>query len=100
MRSVLQPITRLSVRATEFTVGDDGPQAMPGELPPTSAYNYAIEFAADEAQAAGATDVVFGHPIPFYVENFRDFPVGQEIPLGSYDRALGQWLAVPGIRKP
>jgi hypothetical protein len=29
-----QPLDTLSVRATEYTVGPDGPQAMPAELPP------------------------------------------------------------------
>ncbi len=31
-----QPLSQLNVRATEYTVGDNGPQAMPGELPPAS----------------------------------------------------------------
>ena len=30
------PLTTLHVRATEYTVGPSGPQAMPAELPPTS----------------------------------------------------------------
>ena len=33
------------MRATEYTVGAKGPQAMPAELPPTSGYTYAAEFA-------------------------------------------------------
>ena len=48
---------QLNVRATEFTIGDSGPAAMPGELPPTSAYTYAVEYSVDEADEAGATDV-------------------------------------------
>jgi hypothetical protein len=51
-----QPLSTLSVRATEYTVGDSGPEAMPGELPPTSGYTYAVEFSIDEASAAGAMD--------------------------------------------
>ena len=37
------PLTTLHVRATEYTVGPNGPQAMPAELPPTSGYTYAVE---------------------------------------------------------
>ena len=40
---------RLNIRATEFTIGANGPAAMPGELPPTSAYTYAVEYSVDEA---------------------------------------------------
>jgi YD repeat-containing protein len=88
-----QPINTLSVRATEYTVGDNGPQAMPAELPPTSAYTYAVMFTADEAKKA--KNVVFDNPIPFYVENFLGFPVGINVPLGAYDPEKGQWVAQP-----
>ena len=88
-----QPITTLSVRATEFTVGPNGPETMPAELPPTSAYTYAAVFTADEAKAAGAKDVVFAQPIPFYVENFLNFPIGVPVPLGAYDPDKGVWVA-------
>ena len=88
-----QSITHLSVRATEFTVGPNGPLSMPAELPPTSGYTYAVMFTADEAKAAGATNVEFASPIPFYVENFLNFPVGTVAPLGAYDAAKGQWVA-------
>jgi hypothetical protein len=87
-----QPLTTLHVRATEYTVGDTGPQAMPAPLPPSSAYTYAVELSTDEAIAAGATEVRFNQPLPFYVDNFLDFPVGTTVPLGSYDRQQGVWL--------
>jgi RHS repeat-associated protein len=87
-----QPITRLSVRATEYTVGPNGPQAMPAELPPASAYTYAVELTVDEALAAGAGEIRFSRPVPFYVENFLGFPVGTTVPLGSYDRSRGVWV--------
>ena len=45
------------VRLTEYTVGEAGPQAMPGELPPQSGYTYAAEYSVDEAVAAGALNV-------------------------------------------
>lgn len=83
----------LDVRATEYTVGPDGPDAMPGELPPTSAYTYAVELSVDQALDAGARSVEFSEPVPFYVENFLDFPVGIDVPTGYYDREKAQWIA-------
>lgn len=88
-----QPITTLSVRATEFTVGPNGPQSMPGELPPNVAYTYAVDLTVDEALAAGAKNVVFAEPIPLYVENFLNFPVGTGAPLGAYNPDKGAWEA-------
>ncbi len=64
-----QPLTTLNVRLTEYTVGENGPEAMPGALPPTSGYTYALELSADEALAAGATQVTFSQPLPIYVDN-------------------------------
>ena len=88
-----QPLATMHVRATEFTVGTNGPLAMPGQLPPASAYTFAAEFSADEAIAAGATKVTFNQPvITTYVENFLNFPVGTTVPSGFYDRAKGQWV--------
>ena len=88
-----RPLSSMGVRATEFTVGAGGPEAMPGELPPTSAYTYAAELSVDEAQAAGATRVDFDKPIAVYVDNFLDMPVGTHVPLGYYDRVRGTWVA-------
>ena len=45
------PATTLNMRFTEYTVGPSGEKAMPGPLPPTSAYTYAVELTADEAIA-------------------------------------------------
>jgi RHS repeat-associated protein len=87
----MQPLTSgIHVRATEYTVGDSGPKAMPSELPPTSGYTYAVEFSVDEA--TGATDVRFDRPVYTYVENFLNFPVGGIVPVGYYNRSLGQWI--------
>ena len=66
---------------------------MPNELPPSSGYTYAVELSADEAIAAGAKEVRFSRPVPFYVENFVGFPVGSLVPTGFYDRSKGQWVA-------
>ncbi|VAW87327.1 hypothetical protein MNBD_GAMMA17-1579 [hydrothermal vent metagenome] len=87
-----QVLTTLNVRATEYTVGENGPEAMPGPLPPTSAYTYAVELSVDEAMAAGATRVDFNQPVPFYVDNFLDFPVGEIVPTGWYDREKSAWI--------
>jgi RHS repeat-associated protein len=88
-----QPLSTLSVRATEYTIGPTGPKAMPAQLPPSSGYTYAAELSIDEAIAAGATDVTFSQPLPTYVENFLGFPVGGAVPSGYYDRQQGQWIA-------
>jgi len=88
----------LAMRATEFTVGPDGPDAMPGELPATSGYTYAVEFTVDEALSAGAESVTFNQPIPAYVDNFIGFPVGTIVPVGSYNLAEGAWEPEPNGR--
>ncbi len=82
----------LSIRATEYTVGENGPAAMPGALPATTAYTYAVELSADEAVAAGAEHVKFSKPVSFYVENFLGFPVGTPVPVGWYDRQKAAWV--------
>jgi RHS repeat-associated protein len=85
-------VSSASVRATEFTVGPRGPSAMPADLPPTSAYTYAVELALDEGGSAQ-----FSSPVPVYVDNFLNFPIGTQVPSGYYDRNLGQWVpSVPG----
>ncbi|MBI4954921.1 MAG: hypothetical protein HY908_23060, partial [Myxococcales bacterium] len=81
-----------------YTVGPLGPKAMPGELPPASAYTYAVEIGADEAVAAGATSVRLSAPAAFYVENFLSLPVGAHVPLGAFDLGRGEWLAEPDGR--
>ncbi|MDQ3247720.1 MAG: hypothetical protein M3Q45_00795, partial [Chloroflexota bacterium] len=87
-----QPMTTLSVRATEYTVGSNGPDAMPGQLPPSSGYTYALEYSVDQAQTAGAVDVRFNQPLIHYVENFLAFPVGMLVPTGYYDRRKAAWF--------
>jgi RHS repeat-associated protein len=83
----------LHVRATEYTVGERGPNAMPGTLPPTTDYTYAVELSVDEALAAGAESVQFDKPVAFYLENFLGFQVGGAVPVGYYDRGRGEWIA-------
>ena len=88
-----QPVSALNIHATEYTVGPNGSDAMPGDLPSTSAYTYAVNFSVDEAMSAGATEIRFSSPVPLYVENFLNFPVGTFVPLGTYDRTKAAWVA-------
>ncbi len=87
-----QSLTQLDVRATEYTVGEKGPEAMPAPLPPASAYTYAVDLSVDQAIAAGATRVDFSQPVPLYVDNFLGFPVGGIVPVGWYDSVRGAWI--------
>lgn len=87
-----QPLSTINVRATEYTVGPGGPNAMPGKLPPTSAYTYAVNLTVDEALTAGATEVRFTQPVIHYVENFLNFPVGGIVPVGYYDYLKAAWI--------
>lgn len=87
-----QSLDTLSFRATEFTVGSSGPNAMPGELPAASGYTYAVELTADEAIAAGASRIDFNQAVYLYVNNFVGFPTGSAVPAGYYDRELASWI--------
>jgi RHS repeat-associated protein len=88
------PLDSLSVRATEYTVGPNGPEAMPALLPPMSGYTYCVELSADEAIASGVDNVQFSKPVAYYIENFLGFPAGTVVPTGYYDKNKGQWIAV------
>ncbi|MGQ9779050.1 MAG: NHL domain-containing protein [Bacillota bacterium] len=77
----------LHIRVTEYSVGEQGPLAMPAELPPQVGYTYCVELSADEAE-----DIRFVRPVYFYVENFLNFPVGTPVPVGYYDREKGIWV--------
>ena len=85
-------LSSLKVRATEYSAGDNGPEAMPAILPPNVGYTYCVEYSADEAVAAGAKSVSFSQPIYHYVENFIGFPVGSIVPMGYYDYDQAAWI--------
>ena len=87
-----EPLPQLDFRATEYTVGEGGPEAMPAPLPPTSGYTYAVELSADEAVEAGAVEVRFTEPVYNYVEDFLGFPVGTNVPSGYYDQEQSEWM--------
>lgn len=93
-----QPLGQATIRATEFTVGQTGTDAMPATLPTTSAYTYAAEYSIDEAMAAGAESVEFSQPVLAYERNFLDFPVGVSVPVGYYNRSTGVWEPSPDGR--
>ncbi len=89
-----QPISTLNVRATEYTIGDNGPEAMPAPLPPATAYTYCVELSVDEAINNSASSVEFSKPVVLHVDNFLDFPVGIPVPVGYYNYELGKWVAM------
>lgn len=86
---------KLNIRATEYTIGASGPAAMPGDLPPTSAYTYAVDYSVDEASKDGAVQVDFDKPVVTYVDNYLGFSAGTAVPMGYYDREKGEWVAAP-----
>jgi RHS repeat-associated protein len=88
----MQGLDKFNMRATEYTVGPNGPQTMPGDLPPTSDYTYAVKFSIDEAEAAGAVEESFSQPVIQYLENFLNFPTGTLVPSGFYDSLRGVWV--------
>ena len=91
-------LANFHVRATEFTVGANGPTTMPASLPPSSGFTYEVEYSIDEADAAGATRVDFSNSLVSYTENFLGFPVGTLVPSGEYDRTKGMWIATANGR--
>lgn len=84
--------TSVTVRATEFTVGSEGPRRMPAELPSASAYTHCVELSVPEAAAQGYEHVRFSPPVAYYIENFLGLPVGTKVPVGSFDPDSG-WKA-------
>ena len=88
-------LSSLTVRATEYTVGETGEQAMPGELPFASGYTYAADYSVDEAVAASATSVTFDKPVFAYLDNFLGFAVGTNVPVGTYDQTRHAWVPDP-----
>ena len=93
-----QSLNTLHVRATEYTVGPNGPSAMPATLPPNSFYTYCVELSVDEAIAANARAVRFSQPVVKYVSNFLGIGIGTTVPEGYYDEQQGQWVAADSGR--
>ena len=91
----IQPISTLNVRVTEYSMGPNGPDAMPAVLPPGIGYTYCAELSVDEALAAGAKAVNFSEPVFNYLENFLGFGTGVAVPVYFYDREKGAWVSAP-----
>lgn len=108
----------LTVRATEYTVNNgpsasNGRLAMPGDLPPTSAFTYAVELSADEVDTVAATNshvtgVSFNQNVILYVDNFVGGGQGlpttvqgkpMDVPSGYYNRQTGQWWTAPNTNQ-
>lgn len=87
------PLDALDLRMVEYTVGASGPAAMPGNLPSTSAYTYAVELSIDQAEDPDVASVRFDPPLVGYVDNFLDFPAGTPVPLGFYEGKRDAWQA-------
>jgi RHS repeat-associated protein len=83
----IKELSDITVRATEYTVGTNGPKAMPASLPPTIAYTYCVELSVDGVERVG-----FSKPVTMYVNNFLNFAVGTRAPVGSYNRDKGVWI--------
>ncbi|MCC6652174.1 MAG: hypothetical protein IT348_13560 [Candidatus Eisenbacteria bacterium] len=92
-----QVLTEFQVRAKEYTVGSGGDEAMPGTLPPSSAYTYCVNLSLVEADALvspnGAPPTMeFSKPVVTYVREFLGVPVGSIVPSGAYDFVTGAWV--------
>lgn len=92
------PLSSITFRATEYTVGPNGPANMPAPLPSATGYTYAVELSVDEAIAAGGRTVSFSRPVPVYVDNFLEFRTGARMPVGYYDRDKLMWIPSPDGR--
>lgn len=94
----LRPLQRLTVRVTEYTLGEQGPQTMPGALPLSVGYTWAADFSADEARALGARHLRFDRPVYAYTSNFIGAPVGTAVPAGWYDFERTAWIGADNGR--
>jgi hypothetical protein len=105
------PISPITIRPREYTVGTGGPESMPGSLPVASGYTFAMDLSVD---GANGQHVLFGQPVDLFIENningYYDTaflglqryhlvisPDGighalTKIPLASYDNTTGNWL--------
>ena len=81
--NIIQDLSTITTRATEFTT----PESMPAKLPPNSGYTYCAELGVD-----GAERVQFDKPVVTWVDNFLGFEVGESVPVGYYDRDRAVWV--------
>ncbi|MFC2134976.1 hypothetical protein ACFLTH_10185, partial [Bacteroidota bacterium] len=88
----IQQLSSITARATEFTKGTYGINAMPADLPESVSYTYCTELTADEALALDAVKVEFDKTARLFTENFIGLPVGTLIPTGLYDWEGTGWI--------
>jgi len=89
------PVIRINVRVTEYSVGTNGDESLPGSLPEGMGYTYVAELSADEVAEADASRIQFSSAFPMYVENFLGFDVGTKVSAAFYDPELGVWVPSP-----
>jgi len=92
------PLPEMHIRATEYTIGESGPNRMPAPLPEQTLYTYAFELSADEADEMGAVSVQLDPPAVAYIDDFLNWGTGSVVPSGSYSRASASWNAEPDGR--
>lgn len=91
-RGQLGAQAKLALHVTEFTEGEFGSRAMPGELPTASAYTYAVEITAEEARRKiDGRDILFDREVFVWVDNFLGFPTGSSVPAGFLDDDASKW---------
>jgi RHS repeat-associated protein len=74
----------------EYTVNDAAQGAMPGDLPPGTAYTFAAEV---HVKGVPFDQMVYvsNEPLALWVRDTIGFPLGDRIPLGTYNRQTGAW---------
>ena len=91
-------VPAMTVRITEFTVGEFGPQRMPDALPANTGYTYAMDLLAEDDAGVPLEAVTFSSPVAYYVDNYLEFPTGSVVPVGYYDYDQGAWAPAPNGR--
>lgn len=82
-----RPVKQFWLGATEF----ETPESMPGELPEDSAFTWATDL---KVSGTHYTDTVqFDGHVIMVVDNFLDFPLGEIVPIGYFDRNAAEWVA-------
>lgn len=90
-----QALSQFDVRLTEFTVGANGPAAMPAALPATSAYTKAIDVGFYQQGSRITDPVSCDPPLRLSSGNNLGFPPGTPVPNGRFDPDTGDWEADP-----
>jgi RHS repeat-associated protein len=97
-------IGNTTLRITEFTAGPTGRSAMPGELPPTTAFTYAVDLSIDGS--TGTTTFNKGSApaeLPVYLDDFLNLgangtKIGRVVPAAYYDKDKHAWVSEPNGR--